>query len=82
MKTKKYWILVIVPFSILIVLWLAQQITVETNLSAKDKKTDSNLTPLQKLALSAKRVRSDKKEILQELRDTLFEVYHLKKNGG
>ena len=38
MKAKKYCILVIVPFSILIVLWPAQQITGETDLSVKDKK--------------------------------------------
>jgi len=67
MKTKKYWIWVFVSFSIVIVLWPTQQITGETNLSAKDKETDSNLTALHKLALSSKRVRSDKKEILQGL---------------
>jgi hypothetical protein len=67
MKTRKYWILVIVPFSILIVLWPAQQITGETNQSAKDKETGSNLTPIQKLALSTKRVVADEKEILQGL---------------
>jgi len=37
LKAKKYWILVIVSFSILIVLWPAQQITGETDLSAKEK---------------------------------------------
>ncbi len=67
MKAKKYWILVIVSFSILVVLWPAQQITGETNLSAKDKKTDSNLTALQKAALSVKSVLADGKDVLQGL---------------
>ncbi len=67
MKAKKYWILVIVSFSILIVLWPAQQITGETDKSAKDKKTDSNLTALQKSALSYKAILADEKEILQGL---------------
>lgn len=67
MKAKKYCILVIVSFSILIVLWPAQQITGETDLSAKDKETVSNLTPIQKLALSTKRVVADEKEVLQGL---------------
>ncbi len=67
MKTKKYWILVIVSFSILIVLWPAQQITGETDLSAKDKENDSNLTALYKLALSAEGIEVDRKEILQGL---------------
>lgn len=67
MKAKKYWILVIVSFSILIVLWPAQQITGETDKSAKDKKTDSNLTALQKSALSYKAILADKKEVLQGL---------------
>ena len=67
MKAKKCWILAIVSFSILIILWPAQQITGETDLSAKDKETDSNLTALQKLALSAKPVRPDKKGLLQGL---------------
>lgn len=67
MKTKKYWILVIVSFSILIVLLSAQQITGETGLSAKDKKTDSNLTALRKSGLLDKLIRPDKKEFLQGL---------------
>jgi len=67
MKMKKYLILAIVSFSILIVLWPAQQITGETDLYAKEKKTDSNLTALQKLALFTKRVPTDGKEILQGL---------------
>lgn len=67
MKAKKYWILVIVSFSILIVLWPAQQITGETDLSAKDKENDSNLTALYKLALSAEGIEVDRKEILQGL---------------
>ena len=45
MKAKKYWILVIVSFSILIVLWPAQQITGETGLSAKEKKGVRRLIP-------------------------------------
>lgn len=67
MKAKKYWILVIVSFSILIVLWPAQQITGETDQSVKDKETGSNLTALQKLALSYKAILADKKEVLQGL---------------
>lgn len=67
MKMKKYLILVIVSFSILIFLWPAQQITGETDLSAKEKKTDSNLTALEKLALSYKMVVANKKEVLQGL---------------
>jgi len=68
MKAKKYWILVIVSFSILIVLWPAQQITGETDLSAKAKENDSILTALyKKLALSAEGIDVDRKEILQGL---------------
>jgi len=67
MKAKKYWILVIVSFSILIVLWPAQQITGETDLSAKDEGPFSNLMALEKLASSCKRVTVNDKEILQGL---------------
>jgi len=67
MKAKKYWILVIVSISILVVLWPAQQITGETDLSAKDKENDSNLTALQKSALSSEGVLFYEKEILQGL---------------
>ena len=67
MKAKKYWILVIVSFSILIVLFPAQQITGETDQSAKDKKNDSNLTYPQQLEGFYKRVPPDGKEVLQGL---------------
>ncbi len=74
MKMKKYLILAIVSFSILIVLWPAQQITGETDLSAKEKKTDSNLTALEKLALSYKGVGTGEKEVLQGLEGVLVIV--------
>lgn len=67
MKMKKYLILAIVSFSILIVLWPSQQITGETGQSAKDKENDSNLTALHKSALSAKLVWANRKEVLQGL---------------
>ena len=41
MKTKKYWIWVIVSFSILVVVWSTPRITGETDQSAKEKKTGS-----------------------------------------
>ena len=66
MKMKKYLILVIVTFSILIVLWPAQQITGETDPSAKEKENDNNLTGREKSA-SPKIVIADGKEILQGL---------------
>jgi len=71
MKMKKYLILAIVSFSILIVLWPAQQITGETDLSAKEKKTERNLTALEKLALSYKGVGSGEKEVWQGLEGVL-----------
>ena len=74
MKMKKYLILVIVSLSILIVLWLGRLITGETGLSAKEKKNDSNLTALQKLALSAKRVWPDGAELLQGLEGVFVSV--------
>lgn len=67
MKTKKYWIWVIVSFSILVVLWPALQITGETGLSAKEKETYSNLTALYKSASSAEPAWANKKEVLQGL---------------
>lgn len=67
MKTKKYWIWFIVSFSIVIVLWPARQITGETGLSAKEKKTDRILTNSEKSALYGRMVRADGKEVLQGL---------------
>jgi len=74
MKTKKYLILVIVTFSILIVLLSAQQITGKTSQSAKDKKTGSNLTALRKSGLLDKLIHPDKKEILQGLEGVFVSV--------
>ena len=67
MKMKKYWILAIVSFSILIVLWPGRRITGETDLSAKEKENISNLTAHEKLALSYKMVLADEKDVLQGL---------------
>lgn len=78
MKAKKYWILVIVSFSILIVLWPAQQITGETDRSAKDKKNDSNLTYPQQLEGFYKRVPSDGKEVLQGLEGVFVVVENIR----
>ena len=67
MKMKKYWIWVIVSFSIVIVLWPARQITGETGLSAKDEEAGSNLTAFQKSASSHKLLWAGDKEVLQGL---------------
>jgi len=74
MKTKKYWIWVIVSFSILVVVWLAQQITGETGLSAKDKKNDSISAALRKLVVSTEPIWFDDKEILQGLEGVFVRV--------
>ncbi len=67
MKTKKYWIWVIVSFSILVVVWPAGQITGKTGLSAKEKKTDNLLKDFRKSALSTntKALLADAKEVLE-----------------
>lgn len=78
MKAKKYWILVIVSFSVLVVLWPAQQITGETDLSAKDKENDSTLTNSEKTALSGRVVTADEKEVLQGLEGVFVVVECIK----
>jgi len=67
MKTKKYFIFAIVSFSIFFVLRPAQQITGETYLSAKNTKSDANLTGREKSVLSKIVVLADEKEVLQGL---------------
>jgi len=78
MEKKKYLILFIVSFSILVVLWTARQITGETGLSAKEKKTDSLLKDFRKPALSYKRVVADEKEVLQGLEGVFVVVEPIK----
>ena len=67
MKTKKYWIWVIVSFSILVVVWPGQQITGETGLSAKDKETRGLLKDFFSKAAVAELVWANDKEVLQGL---------------
>lgn len=78
MKTKKYWIWVIVSFSILVVVWTAGQITGKTGLSAKDKENGSLLSDFHKSVLSAEWVVADKKEILQGLEEVSVLVEPIK----
>lgn len=67
MKTKKYAILAFILLTSVLTVCFAGRAIPKTLQLEKNKKTDSNLTALHKLALSAKRVRSDEKEILQGL---------------
>ncbi|MCK4292911.1 MAG: hypothetical protein KAY65_06925 [Planctomycetes bacterium] len=78
MKTKKYLILAGILAVSCGVLWASQQLTGETDLSAKDKNTRSNLTARQKLGLSTKRVWANKKEVLQGLEGVLVVVEFIK----
>ena len=71
---KKYWIWVIVAFSILVVVWATHRITGETDLSAKDKETDSFFVALRKLGVSTDPVWADEKEVLQGLEGVLVGV--------
>lgn len=78
MKAKKYWILVIVSLSILIVVWPAQRITGETGLSAKEKENGRNLTAVQELAMSTESVFANHKEVLEGLEGVSVKVGGIK----